>query len=199
MRHLLFDELYYLSKIASEGNTFNAKEIELLNHLKLCKECYEQFCVLMTLNDVTNKPMLYSEQKQDQVQNDFNQRILTAVKIAIRTIKNTITTEINQLNGFNNQFVFERNMAFAVRGNNIERGDVDFYEEIDNEQTYIAIDKDKRIVRLQIDTQTLDCTELKIYIMTEGSKRKLDIQKVGNLITSTFNLEDNSIDLIIEK
>ena len=73
------------------------------------------------------------------------------------------------------------------------------YEEIDNEQTYIAIDKDKRIVRLQIDTQTLDCTELKIYIMTEGSKRKLDIQKVGNLITSTFNLEDNSIDLIIEK
>ena len=44
MTHLSYDELFKLANTAAGDEGFDDDQIQQLEHLKTCKECYEVFC-----------------------------------------------------------------------------------------------------------------------------------------------------------
>ena len=202
MKHLSFDDLFNLAQIASDVNTFNSDEIIMLNHLKECKKCYEQFCILLTLNDVTDNSILLSDNSEcSYIETpSYSKRIFAALSIAFYSIKDTISAEMKKINDFEQMLIFEKSLSFATRGTNGHQSSIDKYEEIDNDQTYIAIDKERKRVYIQIDSQVLNTSEVNVYIIIDGKRKiELETRRVGTLITATYSLEGNNIELFIEE
>lgn len=46
--HLTQDQLYHLAELSYDFEGLNTKEEQQLDHVKLCRECFNQYCVLAT-------------------------------------------------------------------------------------------------------------------------------------------------------
>ena len=103
MTHLDMDQLLALAEAASEGLGFDEKQVEELEHLKECEECYEQFCLLSVLHDATDPaggyvfarpqemaaPILakeFSGEEALQPNKTVREKVLAAVRVFCRKI-----------------------------------------------------------------------------------------------------------------
>lgn len=55
MTHLTDEQLYYIAEITEEMQPYNDKEMKQMEHLKICKECYDKFCVSLALAEMTSE------------------------------------------------------------------------------------------------------------------------------------------------
>ena len=55
MKHLTDDEIYRLAELTEECEPYNDVEMEQMEHLKTCTECFDKFCVTLALLEVTNE------------------------------------------------------------------------------------------------------------------------------------------------
>lgn len=59
MMHLNFDELLRLAEASASQEGFDDIQIEQLEHLKICRDCYESFCLLSALTDMMSESGSY--------------------------------------------------------------------------------------------------------------------------------------------
>lgn len=176
MTHLSENDLLHLAATTSEGNIYNEYEIQQMNHLKDCENCYESFCRYLVLLETT------SDEGYEVLADAFNldancfediapDSVIAALQIVTGKIADRLHSTIKQLDQSIASLIFEPAAIPAVRGGSGKQNNSVKLQNIDNQKTYILYDPDSDTLYVQIDKSDLPDEDFIIYLICKDNKR----------------------------
>jgi len=206
MTHLTEDQIYKLAELTIETQPYEKEEIAQMEHIKECKSCYEKFCTLLALLDVTSESgytilsEVFSKANKRENVNNVSKNILAVLRVIRNNVEKTVNSVIEQIGWNESQFQFEPQLAFATRG--IERKNSTIYkvEEVEDEKTFVVFDFSKNELMIQINAKNLSNKNVKMYLKFEdGSKKVILNEKKGNLVYGVMkNIPEMNFEIHLE-
>lgn len=205
MMHLVDDEIYELAQITEEYLTYDSRQLEQMEHLKICADCYNKFCSAMAAIEVTSESgyivlsEIYEINKNIQkVSSD--KKILAAVQIARENLEGSAAVFIRQIEQAKAMFKFAPALATALRGGNGINSNIFRAEDINDERTFIMFDAKKRELMIQIDCSGFTSKDVKVYLFFEKFEmRELHLEKKGEYLKGFLKgIPDDDFRLQIE-
>lgn len=205
MMHLNFDELFRLAEISASQEGFDEIQIEQLEHLKTCKDCYESFCLLSALTDVMSESGSYALNSNtislvNETAKALKAKVLARFQVIRNTAADTIGTVLEQIDQAAASLQFGPSQAMATRGGRTTDPTAIRLEEFEDDKTYIVFKPDSNEIGLQINVREIDAENLHVYIEFDDSSRvELPITKRGNIVKGTMgNIPNSNFQIIIE-
>lgn len=207
MIHLSDEQLIRLAEVADEHFIYNEHELEQMEHLKTCTYCYEKFCSVRTLLEVTSDSgysvlseiygIKYAGVNSVQEEN----RILAVINIARNKLMESIDGVLEQINRTKASFCFEPVLAAATRGNSENNSCIYKVEDIDDDKTFVVFDSKNDELFIQINTKGLMIKKIAVYLQREsGTKIEIPLQSTGKIYKGTLkNLPTEKMQIVIEK
>ena len=205
MMHLSFDQLLNLAEASAGQEGFDDLQIEQLEHLKTCRDCYESFCLLSALSDVMSESGGYALNNNalshaDEVVKNLTTRVLARFQVIRNTAAGTIKAVLEQIDQTTSSLQFSPSLAMTTRG--VGKGDSSAIrlEEFEDEKTYVIFDPDKNEIGIQINVRGLDIEKLHVYIeFDEQLRMELTTTKRGSIVKGTVdNIPDGNFQIIVE-
>ena len=206
MTHLTEDQIYKLAELTIETQPYEKEEIAQMEHIKECKSCYEKFCTLLALLDVTSESgytilsEVFSKANKRENVNNVSKNILAVLRVIRNNVEKTVNSVLEQIGWNDSQFQFEPQLAFATRG--IERKNSTIYkvEEVEDEKTFVVFDFSKNELMIQINAKNLSNKNVKMYLKFEdGSKKVILNEKKGNLVYGVMkNIPEMNFEIHLE-
>lgn len=206
MTHLTEDQIYKLAELTIETQPYEKEEIAQMEHIKECKICYEKFCTLLALLDVTSESgytilsEVFSKANKRENVNNVSENILAVLRVIRNNVEKTVNSVIEQIGWNESQFQFEPQLAFATRG--IERKNSTIYkvEEVEDEKTFVVFDFSKNELMIQINAKNLSNKNVKMYLKFEdGSEKVILNEKKGNLVYGVMkNIPEMNFEIHLE-
>ena len=205
MMHLSFDELFSLAEASTNQEGFDDFQIEQLEHLKTCKDCYESFCLLSALSDVMSEGGGYAFQNNatspvNEGAKDLTARVLARFRVIRDTAAGAIETVLEQIDQATSPLQFGPSLAMATRGAGKTGSPAIRLEEFEDEKTYVVFNSDKNEIGIQINVRGLDTDKLHIYIVLDDLSRiELPTSKRGTIVKGAAgNIPDGNFQIIVE-
>ena len=167
------DEIIELATKLTSNETMNDEEIERLQHLRECKECYEKFGVAVAMCDAASPDGMafVAETKKQAVLQEEVEEPLSVIKVVRQKVKDIKTAIMEQVDEISAAFCFEPSLAMVTRGEESESGSsMVKLEELDDEKTYIAFDAQKNELYIQINSRNYSGTNIGVYLLCENRK-----------------------------
>lgn len=206
MMHLNFDELLRLAEASTSQEGFDDIQIEQLEHLKTCRDCYESFCLLSALTDIMSESGSYVLNNNEVISlvNKTSKALKTKVLAKFQVVRNTATNAIGaaleQIDQATSLLQFAPSLAMATRGG----GKIDTItirlEEFEDDKTYIIFKPETNEIVLQINIRGMDVDNLHVYIeFADSSKMEMLVAKRGNIVKGTIsNIPNSNFHVVIE-
>lgn len=205
MMHLGFEELFSLAEVSASQDGFDDIQLEQLEHLKTCKDCYESFCLLSALSDVMSESGGYALSNDsvslvNEVAKELTVKVLARFQVVRNTAVGVIGAVLEQIDQATSSLQFGPSLAMATRGTGKTDSSVIRLEEFEDEKTYVVFNSDTNEIRIQINVRGLDAKNLNIYIEFDDSSRmRLPITKRGSIVKGTIgNVPDGNFQIVIE-
>ena len=205
MIHLSDEQLYNLAELTMEMQPYNEEEIEQMGHLKECEDCYNKFCCMLALLEVTEESgfMVLSEIYGEAAKtvSNMSKNVLAVVKVARDKIDKAKSVIMEQIEGVESIFQFEPSFAFATRGLEGENITVSKLEDIEDEKTFLVFDGEKSELYVQFNLKHIELDNLKVFIESKGGERlNIPVEKNGNLVCGIMkNIPEDNFEIYIEK
>lgn len=206
MIHLSFDELLILAEASVSQEGFDDLQIELLEHLKTCKDCYDSFCLLSALSDVMSVSGGYALYNNaaclaGEVAKNMAIRVLARFQVIRDTAAGAIKTVFEQIDQATSPLQFSPSSAMATRGTGKVCSSAIRLEEYEDEKTYVIFNPDKNEISVQINVRRLDVEKLHVYIeFDDMSRMELPTMKRGSIVKgSVDNIPGGNFQIIIEE
>lgn len=202
MKHLTDDQIYRLAVLTEEMETYDSCEMEQMEHLKTCKECYDKFCAALSLVAVTSESGymvladIYETEKLFKIEDvkeiekicetgtipasSINEKILAAVKVVRQKVEETMSAVIEQIEEIESMFEFRPALAFSTRSiKSVSDNDADNeipmtvkVKNVEDEKTFIMFDAKNNQLLVQINVKELESKEIAVYLDFENHKRQ---------------------------
>lgn len=206
MMHLNFDELLRLAEASASQEGFDDIQIEQLEHLKICRDCYESFCLLSALTDMMSESGSYVLNNNEDISlvNKTAKALKTKVLAKFQVVRNTATNAIGaaleQIDQATSLLQFAPSLAMATRGGGKTDTITIRLEEFEDDKTYIVFKPETNEIVLQINTRGMDVDNLHVYIeFTDSSKIEMPVAKRGNIVKGTMsNIPNSNFHIVIE-
>jgi len=190
MSHVEFEVLYRLAELIEEELPLGEEEMEALQHLADCEECYQKFCVLSTLADVTSESgyLLLSEMYQfDQeptAEKTLQEKVFAVIDVVVQRVKDSVSVVMEQVEQMQAMIAFEQPIAVVARGTSgSSENSVQKLEAVENERTFVAYDASSGVLLIQIDTVELDVDEVLCYVeLSSGERVEVSMTRMGALL-----------------
>lgn len=189
MRHLIYDELLQLAEASASQEGFDDIQIEQLEHLKTCKDCYETFCLLSALSDIMSESGSYAFRNPDSISivSETVKELKNKVIAKFQVIRNVATTAIDavfeQIDQAASVLQFGPSLATATRGSGKADSTTIRLEEFEDDKTYVVFDPEKNEIGLQINIRGMEIESLHVFIELDDSTRlELPVIRRGNIV-----------------
>ncbi len=206
MRHLEYDELFDLAETSVYQKGFDDIQIEQLEHLKTCRDCYESFCLLSTLTDMMSESGSYvlHNNEDTSLANEtakvLKAKVLAKFQVLRDTAINAIGAALEQIDQATSLLQFGPSLAMATRGGGKTEATVIRLEEFADEKTYIVFKPETNEIRVQINIRGIDAENVYVYIEFEHSSRiEMPVVKRGNIVKGSMsNIPNDNFNIVIE-
>lgn len=206
MRHLIYDEILQLAEVSASQEGFDDIQIEQLEHLKTCKDCYEIFCLLSALSDVMSESGSYAFRNPESISivSETVKELKNKVIAKFRVIRNVATTAIDavfeQIDQATSVLQFGPSLATATRGSGRADSTIIRLEEFEDDKTYIVFNPEKNEIGLQINIRGMEIESLHVFIELDDSTRlELPVVRRGNIVKGNMdNIPNCSFQITIE-
>ena len=197
MNHLTDDQLYELAtKIATNG-AFSEADVTNMKHIAQCDECYQMLCCIIAMQDVSMHLDEFAVSPASvQTTVSVQEKITAVIRLAI----NKVRPILDQIESGINSWSFDAPLAMAgVRSTKTSTG-IQKLEDIDDTQTFVAYDPDKKILAIQIACdagQDIPSVELKL---PNGETRVVTLERKGPVLWGEVHgLEDGDYQVLLSK
>lgn len=205
MIHLKDEQLYNLAELTMEMLPYNEEEMEQMEHLKECEDCYNKFCCTLALLEVTEESgffvlsEIYGEAAATV--SNMSKNILSVVKVIRNKLDRVSSVVMEQIEDIESVFQFEPSFAFATRGIEGENVTVSKLEDMEDEKTFLMFDGEKGELFVQINMKNIEYKDIKVFIEFEnGDRINIPIEKNGNFISGIMkNIPKDNFEIYIEK
>ena len=177
MTHLSDEEIYLIAEATDEQLVYDKDQLEWMNHLKTCKTCYDRFCSLIVLLEVTGESgyvflseiygMTYAKKQMKQ----NRKKILAIIEMARNKISENIDILFHQTNNSDNVLFFQPSLSMATRGLSDSPNTLYKIEDINDEKTFIAIDSKSNNLLVQVNARKLGEVVIQVYLQLESGKK----------------------------
>lgn len=204
MMHLTMDEILEFASKLSLDEMMDDTELNRLNHIRECDECYNHFGIALALCDATNAEgiSLVAESRRsiESLQEEIKEP-LSVIKVVRKKINDVKSAIMEQINDVSAMLSFEPSLALATRDakDGMTSGIIKL-EEIEDEKTFIAFDPQSNELIVQINIKNVDDENLGIYLIS-GGKRIIEVPTVkeNGFIKGRFsNIPDGDFRIYIE-
>jgi len=188
MNHLNDDELLRLAEVTEELLSYDEVELRLMEHLKFCEDCYKKFCTTLALVEVTSESGymilsdMYGITDTENVVQEINDRALAVIGVFRRQMEDGVRIFLEQIQQTGSAFCFAPVLAAGTRGSAEDESDICKLEDLDDEKTFLFFDSASNEILLQINTKSLEESEIRAFIVSEsGEKTEILLEKKGKL------------------
>ena len=205
MTHLSFDELLNLAEASVKQEGFGDFQIEQLEHLKTCKDCYESFCLLSALSDVMSESGGYALNSNsvsvvNEVAKALTAKVLARFQVIRSTAAGAIGAVLEQLDQATSSLQFGPSLAMATRGTGKNDSTAIRLEEFEDEKTYVVFKPDTNEIGIQINVRGLDVENLHVYIEFDDSSRmELPTTRRGSIVKGAIgDVPNSNFQIVVE-
>lgn len=206
MIHLNFDELFELAEASVRQDGFDDTQIEQLEHLKTCRDCYESFCLLSSLSDVMSESGSFVFTRSEAVPpindttNTRKVKILAKFHVFRESAVNAFGVALEQIDQATSMLKFGPSLAVATRGEGKPNINAIRLEEFEDDKTYIVFKSETNEIGLQINTRGIEVDNLHVYIeFADLSRVEVPAVKRGNIIKGTIsNIPNSNFHIVIQ-
>lgn len=205
MKHIDFDNLYHLATLTIDDAPLDELQIEQMNHIADCKDCYDEFCSIMAILEVTNESGMIAvrkilSDKLDSSEDSVVQKVLAVISVRAKVIKEQISVIMEQLQSDFSGLCFEAPLAMAAR--NVEPDTppkISKLEDIENEKTFILFDPALGSMYVQLDIRDLTSDAISVYLNFPNKKKKeIPLTREGYILKGELsNITDTDFEIII--
>ncbi|SHK92686.1 hypothetical protein [Hespellia stercorisuis] len=206
MMHLNDDQLLNLAEIATAEEEFDDEQIQQLEHLKTCRECYESFCLLSAMSDamsVSASPLFVPNSEKIMLQESamkIKRKVLATLNFVRKGSVEAVNDAICQINQAGAFLKFGPSLAMATRGVKTNSEATVRLEEFEDEKTYIVFKQDRNELVIQINLHKIETETVHVYLDFEGGTViEVPLEKNGKLMRGSIaNIPENSFQMRIE-
>lgn len=205
MMHLTGDEIFELAQSTEDGWQYSNLNLQQMEHLRICRSCYEKFCSALAVMDVTSEGgyMVLSEIYSIDTESEKvfqGRRILAIVQVIQEKIEDSVSAVMKQVEQAGAVFKFTPALAAAVRGGGYTGSEIFKIEDADDDRTFIVFDAGKKELMVQVNSTGLEIENVKAYICFHNSEMiEVDLEKKGKYLKGVLgNISDNDFQIRIE-
>ena len=205
MKHIDFNNLYHLATLTIDDAPLDELQIEQMNHIADCKDCYDEFCSIMAILEVTNETGMIAvrkilSDKLNSFEDSVVQKVLAVISVRAKVIKEQISVIMEQLQSNINGLCFEAPLAMATR--NVEPDTppkISKLEDIENEKTFILFDPARGSMYVQLDIRDLTSDTISVHLeFPNKKKREIPLTRDGYILKGELNnITDTDFEIII--
>ena len=192
MMHISEDQIMELAEKTANNQILTSEQIDCLEHLKTCRECYEKFCVFSMLVDVTSgnyiKTLFAPQRMMNEVISKSKRTIYAVLDILVTRIDSVVKVTMEQVQKLDDKMEFSPALAMATRGTEDNQSNGVRYEEVEDEKTFIFYDPDKREIVVQLSVALIDTANVDVSIKYEtGEDIAIPMTKKGKVYYGTLS------------
>lgn len=188
MKHLSYDELFRLSEASVNQEGFDDEQIEQLEHLKTCRDCYESFCLLSSLADIMSESGSYMLDKKaavsivTKVENAVKTKVLAKIQVIRNAASTTVGAVLEQIDQETAALKFGPSLAMATRGGRKTESTAIRLEEFEDDKTYIVFKPESNELEIQVNVRGMRIDNLRVYVeFADSTTIDIPVTKRGNI------------------
>ena len=194
--HLTNDELRHLATLVVEDLPFNEDDVAHMEHIGECDDCYRKIKVYIALFEAiaAEEVNLMASFTQEEKEQPENTAIISVVFVDAKAL-------FKQLNSETAKWIFDAALSGVGQRALGETEPKEYrYEDIQNSETYIAYNEERKELTVQIDGRDLAASPSVRIRFSSGKECELRLERVENLYFGTLsNLSNESFEVIIKK
>ena len=190
--HVNEDEIFDLALRVSSGGQLTEKDLEAIEHVKECTECYEKFCVAAAVCAATSGEAMEAVagmRRAERSAASVPAKHVSVIEVVRRKIDDVRTAVMEQIDSLSDSLTFEPALAMAARGDGDNRvpGIVKL-EELDDERTFVVFNAGQNNLYIQIDMKNMPDKKLGVFLMFRDNRiLEVPVTKDGNLLKGQMN------------
>lgn len=185
MTHLNKEQLLHLTSTAVRETGFAPEEIQQLEHLKICKSCYMQFCILSAIQTALDDDCYYHDvlpSKASQIAPTKTNCVLATLQVITGHINGMTQATARQIFAWQSSLQFVCAMPLAVRGAS-KNSHIMRLEDLGDDKTYILFDPERKELAVQIDPDTAGSRQVHVYLaFPHSADLEFPLQLEGSLL-----------------
>ena len=206
MNHLSDDQLYCLAAETEEMQSYQEEELLCMEHLKTCQECYEKYCAMSALLEITGESgsmvlsAILGQSKDKEAAVSLTKEVLAVVRVVRDRLQNTAHAIMEQIEQAGSTFQFAPSLAMAARGNGEVKSSIWKMEDLENEKTFIVFDAEKNELMVQLNLKNDEAENILVYLSFENAEtREVILTRRGNIVKGILsNIPETSFQIHIE-
>jgi hypothetical protein len=194
MKHLEEELILRLAEHYVDGMLYDQEEIEAIQHIGQCDQCYDAFCCAAVLCEATTPemieeilPVVDDEQLARELDALEPVRAKVSIRVVMQAVGDRITVKMNQLEQALSQWMFEPPLSMAgVRGlgDNASVDSAACLEDAESRYTYITFDGETGRLYIQLDTDSIpEMPDSIVLRYASGDSQKLELKQNGRFLT----------------
>ncbi|MDO4294575.1 MAG: hypothetical protein Q4D90_00250 [bacterium] len=193
--HITEEQLYNLAELSRNMKPLNVEEEKQLEHMKICRECFNKYCVLVAILDATSLSYIQmSKEIPIKVK-----KALAVLKVSYEYIQNRMSLICEQVPQDTAVFSFEQTLSGAVRGGNIKKSTLHMVD-LDDEGTYFIFDAErhKLMIQFRIQTESADY-KVSVKFATQPTI-EIPLESKGNYMKGVLeDIPEEEFEIYIEE
>ena len=199
MNHLDIETIFFLAEKYVNKENYTNEELALLDHLKECGECYDKFCVALTLIKATSPEgiaLALSGAGEDQQETTLNSnRTIAIIDVIKQRINDSINVVLEQSDNSDSIIKFETPIK-ELKSSLSEQNKL---EKPDDEQTFILYDRIQDSLTVQLSTEIIDASDFFLYLSSQDDTTQIPVHTENGLMKGMIKgLPETNCKLIIE-
>lgn len=194
--HLTNDNLRHLAMLVVDDLPFRSDDVALMQHIGECEECFRKLQCYMAIYESieyeeTNQLLTMEQDMQKQSEDTA---IISIVFVDTKAV-------FRQLNAETSAWIFDNALAGIGQRTIGENEQFESrYEDVENSETYVAYNEDKKELVVQIDGRSLTSPPAVRLRFLSGKESVLQMQRHEHLYVATVReLPKDSFEIVIEK
>lgn len=203
MMHLTEEQLYHLAELSCNAGLLNSEEEKQMEHVKSCKECFDKYCVLATILDVTssNCELVFDPSAIQESEPSKVRKVLAAISVSCEKLQNKISLIGKQLQQEVSLFAFELVLATTARGGSNGKSTILRMEDLEDEDTFFVYDAKNHQLLIQLKINDNDDKKVKAYlIFPDQSTMDIPLVQKGIYFKGTISdVPSDNFELYVEE
>ena len=207
MIHLSDEQIYRLAEATEKMQVYSEDELIHMDHLETCKECYEKFCVMSALLEVTSEggymfmAMERERAKKTIVSVPIMNKVLAVVQVIRNRMETTVSKAMEQIMTADAGYQFVPSLAMATRGLNSGSSSVLKIEELNDEHTFIVFDETENELTVQLNMSQAEADALRVYLSFDAHETiEVPLTRKGKLVKgSVTNIPPVDFQIHVER
>lgn len=198
MRHLEYDEVFDLAHANVSDEGFDDEQINKLEHLKSCQDCYQSFCLLTMLED-----MMGGINNFEECENVYSpvaesvklvkRKILATVNVIRDNVREIADVVMKQTDKINEPLQFEPVLGMAGRGANGVSQSIIRVEELEDDRTFIAYNPSANKVEIQLNVSKLNFQDVIVVVSFDDQNSiNVPLERIGSVLKGVVSDIPNS-------